>query len=169
MLESVLWQAGRKPYKRLLSISAREHADTYEALQNIRNSAVTVDMGIYETLGETFAALIRQRFSEKLDPLDLVFDIPPKRSPANETMIISTTFPHVGAATRLAEHATMWQEYGASFHDQARRIRLFCPEEVRTVLRKRLGSEGKLLALVEEAANRTARRVFQLELPMNHF
>lgn len=168
MLYSVNCSKGRHPFKRLLSVSAREHPGLYEALQNIRDVAYSANSVLLEELGREFSDRIRSHFSERVNPLELVFDIPARRSPANDVWVISTDPAFRGEAMRLSEHSSMWGEYAQSFHDESRRIRVFCRERTRELIRNRLrGDESKLMTVFNDAALTVARIAVQLELPLS--
>lgn len=167
LLDSVRWGSGRQPYKRLIALSHREYPTLYEAMQHIRHVSVANGSPLLDQIGKNLTELIRRHYGERVDYLEVLFDIPPKRSPANDAWVVSTRAANQGDAERLSTLSSMWHEYGSNFHDESRRIRIYCTQETRNRIMDRLGgSETKLLKLLEEAVFTVAKLAIQLELEL---
>ena len=167
MLLSLTYAGGRGPFKRLLSVSAIDDPDLYGSLQLIRNYLPAEGGPALEQLAEEFAGLVNKVYAAaSVHPLDLVFDVPAKRAPANTVWMLALNSPARGRVRQLAERSSMWREFSASFHDQTRKIRIFVPAQVRERIRKTGGSDQlRLYELLREAALKVARVAVQLNLP----
>lgn len=167
MLASLAWSSGRAPYRRLISVSASDDADLYGTLQHLRNYAVEKHQPVLEELAIEVASKLHAALNVKVDPLDIVFDIPAKRAPANTVWVVSTNSPKRGSVSRLADRSAMWREFGESFHDRTRKIRLFCPAPTRVKIRESVSAPSEQLVIYDvlrESALKVAREAVQLEL-----
>jgi hypothetical protein len=167
MLGSLAYSAGRMPYKRLVSISAAHDPGLYKMMQEMRSMERRLNEPFLDELATEIAVRLESVFNIRLDPLDLVIDIPARREPADSVWVVSLDSPRRGAISQLAHHSPMWKEYGASFHDRTRKIRIFCPTSVRELIRStatRATEELKVYEIVRESVWKISRVAVQLNL-----
>jgi len=176
LLDSLVCQGGRAQYKRLVSVSAVDDPDLYTNLQSLRRYQTKTGQAALDALAEEVVRRVANTFRVVVQPLELVFDVPARRSPANTVYLLGVSSPQRWNPVRLADRSRMWREFGEAFHDLTRKIRVFCPANIRARIRESGGGEEatqlKLYDVLRQSVLETARQAYQLDLfpggPMRH-
>ncbi|HEV2150334.1 MAG TPA: HD domain-containing protein [Longimicrobiaceae bacterium] len=172
MLASLSWSAGRTPYKRLVTVSVSNDQYLYKILQNVRSAIDSSGRAVIDSLAFDLVDRLNATFTGlNLDPLELVVDIPAKRSPANSVWMVSLESLSRGDVSRLSDHSEMWKSFGSDFQSRTRKIRLFCPHHVRERLHgspdpnsnTARANSLKVYDLLREAAHKIGRVVIQVD------
>ena len=118
-----------------------------------------------EELAEAFAENLKAELSVDIHPLNVVFDIPPRRSAANDVFIVSVDSPRREVSGQLSEKWPIWGQFAGIFDEVTRRIRIFCPKDDYDRI---VGAAGENEPILYDALRRAAldvsRAVFQFEL-----
>lgn len=133
MLSSLFAFSGRAPFKRLVSISARDSRAAYQALQGIREVALGSG-SIMDELAQMLAAGLTKSTGTQVSWEDIVIDIPAVRAPANTVKVLGTREPRLGRITPLYKYSSVWQRFGDGFNESMCRIRVFVPANIRQSL-----------------------------------
>ena len=156
---------GRAAYTTLLEVSNLDRK-LYAGLQRLREWEIEYKEPMMELLAREFASRVSTQLSIDVDPLSVVFDIPPKRSPANTVFFVEDNPPRRQEAKRLAELWPMWGSFVTDFHERMSVVRVFMPRDLRNRLIDDVQRNDLILYEALGHASKTISRRVLYDLPL---